>query len=509
MLSARSRLSVMMFLQYFVWGSWAVSAGGYMGKTLQFDGPSIGLIYSTTAIGAIFAPLFVGYIADRFFATERILATLHIVGGALLVGASYQTRVQPLFQIMVGYALCYMPTLALTNSISMANIGDPEKEFPRIRVFGTLGWIAAGLIVGILMGEESSAFFKMAGGASVVLGVFCLALPHTPPRGASGGDALGLGAIKLFKEPSFTVFAICSFLICIPLAFYYGFANTFLVETDRPAPTALQTLGQISEVFFMAAMPWFIVRLGVKYMLLVGMGAWVVRYLCFSTLDFSLLLVGLVLHGICYDFFFVASQIYVDKKAPRDMRASAQSLIAFITLGLGMFVGSNVSGWIVNQYPELKIEATSRDGQVIAAASLPNWAATESQDSAWKYLDLKSTVRGLLFDEKQEASKHGPDFAAVNDTNGDGKLQVAEIPDQWIERPNVDDPNLDVTYSGTALRAAFAQLDPNSEGVITRAQWRAAQAHDWSKIWIWPALMAGVTCLLFWIGFHDRVQAVD
>ena len=193
MLSARSRLSVMMFLQYFVWGSWAVSAGGYMGKTLGFDGQSIGLIYSTTAIGAIFAPLFVGYVADRFFATERILATLHLVGGGLLLFAAQQTDVKPLFWTMVAYALCYMPTLALTNSISFANIGDTEKEFPRIRVFGTVGWIAAGLIVGIVLGGVENTFFQMAGGASILLGLYCLTLPHTPPRGAIRGRRTGTG----------------------------------------------------------------------------------------------------------------------------------------------------------------------------------------------------------------------------------------------------------------------------------------------------------------------------
>ncbi len=214
-----------------------------------------------------------------------------------------------------------MPTLALTNSISFQNIGDPEKDFPLIRVFGTLGWIVAGLVVGIVLGGTEKWFFYMAGGASLLLAGFCLVLPHTPPRGAAaGGDVLGIGAIGLLKEPSFAIFCIASFLICIPLAFYYSFANQFLVETDMPVPTALQTIGQISEVFFMAMMPFFIVRLGVKNMLLVGMLAWVIRYLCFSTLNFSLILVGLVLHGICYDFFFVASQIYVDKKAPRDLR---------------------------------------------------------------------------------------------------------------------------------------------------------------------------------------------
>ena len=323
--SARLRLQLMMFLQYFVWGSWVVSIGGYMGATLHFDGLQISSIFSTTALGAIFAPLFVGYVADRFFATERVLAFLHFIGGGLLIVAAGQTEFRWLMGIMVGYSACYMPTLALTNSISFQNIGDPEKDFPRIRVFGTLGWIAAGLVVGIVLGGTNNAFFYLAGGSSILLAAICLFLPHTPPRGAAGGDVLGLGAIKLLKEPSFTVFAICSFLICIPLSFYYNYANLFLVQVDAPAPTALMVLGQISEVFFMAAMPFFILRLGVKNMLLVGMLAWVVRYLCFSTLDFQLILLGLVLHGICYDFFFVASQIYVDKKAPRDMRASAKA----------------------------------------------------------------------------------------------------------------------------------------------------------------------------------------
>jgi nucleoside transporter len=509
MLSARTRLSVMMFLQYFVWGSWAVSAGGYMGETLKFTGQNIGTIYSTTAIGAIFAPLFVGYVADRFFATEKILATLHLIGGMLLIVAARQTVFMPLLVTMIFYALCYMPTLALTNSISFQNIGDPEKEFPRIRVYGTLGWIVAGLIVGIALGDaKNSVFFDMAGVASIVLAAYCLTLPHTPPRGATGGDVLGLGAVGLFKEPSFTVFAVCSFLICIPLAFYYGFANQYLGETDRPAPTALQTLGQISEVFFMAAMPYFIVRLGVKYMLLVGMLAWVARYLCFSTLNFPLVLLGLVLHGVCYDFFFVASQIYVDKKAPRDLRASAQSLIAFITLGLGMFVGSNVSGWIVNQYPAISVAATTARDEAIAAAPLPNWADRGATDSAWKYLDISTTVHDL-FSEKKPQTERGPDFAAANDANGNGTLELDEIPDTWVEKPDANDATKDMTYSGTALRQAFAQIDHNSGGVVTRAQWRAAQAHDWQKIWVWPALMAGATCLLFWLGFHDRVSTVD
>jgi len=501
--SVRLRLQLMMFLQYFVWGSWAVSAGGYMGSTLNFGGLDIGKIYSTTALGAILAPLFVGYVADRFFATERVLAFLHAAGGALLILAASQKEVSNLFWVMLAYSLCYMPTLALTNSISFQNIGDPEKDFPRIRVFGTLGWIAAGLVVGILLGGTNNTFFYLAGGASIALAALCLVLPHTPPRGASSSDVFGLGAIKLFKEPSFTVFAICSFLICIPLSFYYSQANVFLVQTDSPAPTALQVLGQISEVFFMAAMPFFITRLGVKNMLLVGMFAWVARYLCFSSLDFPLILIGLVLHGICYDFFFVASQIYVDKKAPRDMRASAQSLIAFITLGLGMYAGSYIAGWVVQQYPPTTVVATAADGKEIAAAPLPNWTG-EPDKSLWRYLDLSATIKGMLTKPVEGESAAPPDFAATVDANKDGAIELNEIPDNWVEQTAPGDASKNVTYSGEALRKAFPAIDKDSDGHVTRAEWRAAQASAWQKIWIWPAMMAGVTCLIFWLGFHDK-----
>jgi len=512
--SVRARLSVMMFLQYFVWGGWGVSIGGYMGGTLQFTPSEIGWIFSTTAIGAMISPLFVGYIADRFFSTERILSALHLAGGVLLILAAEQTKFPPLMALMVVYGICYMPTLALTNSISFQNIGDPEKDFPLIRVFGTLGWIAAGLFVGIVLGGTEKWFFYMAGGASLLLGVFCFALPHTPPRGsAAGGDVLGLGAVSLLKEPSFAIFCLASFLICIPLSFYYSFANQFLVETDMPVPTALQTLGQISEVFFMAAMPFFIVRLGVKNMLMVGMLAWVARYFLFSSLNFSLILVGLVLHGVCYDFFFVASQIYVDKKAPRDLRASAQSLIYFITLGLGMFVGANVSGLIVSWYPPVTIEAVTIVEETNKPATgqqpLPNWASTGQSDSMWRFLDLSSVIRPLLFKADSDKKEPSPDFAKQNDANKDGQLQLSEMPEVWVERKDMTDPTKDVTYHREALVGLFDPthgIDADGDQNITRIEWRVAQGHNWQKIWIWPALMAGVTCLLFWLGFHDKVS---
>ncbi len=502
--SVRTRLSIMMFLQYFVWGSWGASAGGYMGAALKFSPDQIGWIYSTTAIGAMISPLFVGYFADRFFATERILAFLHLVGGVLLVAAGQQTGFAPLMSVMLAYAVCFMPTLALTNSISFVNIGDPEKDFPAIRVWGTIGWIAAGLVVGVLLGGTQKWFFHLAGGCSILLALYCLTLPHTPPRRESGGgDVFGMAAVGLLREPSFAVFVFCSFLICIPLAFYYTFANQFLTETDMPVPTALQTVGQISEIFFMAAMPFFIRRLGVKYMLLIGMLAWVARYICFSSLAFPWILVGLVLHGVCYDFFFVASQIYVDQKAPRHLRASAQSFIAFVTLGVGIFLGNMAGGKIVGDYPPLTRTAGLQGSEKTQTVLLPAWRSQEQYTGFWKYLDLSATVRQAMFGKSEETAP--PDFAQANDKNQNGQIETDEIPDRWVEQKSAQPSEDDLVYDGIELRSAFRAIDTDRSGAISRAEWRAKQAHDWKTIWLWPAAMAAVTCLVFLAGFNDRV----
>ncbi|HJT36405.1 MAG TPA: MFS transporter [Pirellulales bacterium] len=507
--SVRTRLSIMMFLQYFVWGSWGASAGGYMGSALKFSNSEISWIYSTTAIGAMISPLFVGYFADRFFATERILAFLHLVGGGLLIAAGEQTGFTPLMSIMLAYAICFMPTLALTNSISFLNIGDPEKDFPAIRVWGTIGWIAAGLVVGILLGGTEKWFFHMAGGSSILLALYCLTLPHTPPRrGETVSDVFGVEAVGLLREPSFAVFVFCSFLVCIPLAFYYTLANQFLTETDKPVPTALMTIGQVSEIFFMAAMPFFIRRLGVKYMLLIGMLAWVARYLCFSTLEFSWILLGLVLHGVCYDFFFVGSQIYVDQKAPRHLRASAQSFIAFVTLGVGIFVGNYINGKIVDarQYAPLDRQATIQSSGETVRAPLPNWRSQEEYTGFWKYLDLSSTIRAKWFPRAEKSAP--PDFAAENDKNHNGKIEADEIPDRWVEQKAAEPkPDEDLVYDGLDIRSAFHVIDDDRDGSISRAEWRAQQAHDWTWIWRWPAWMAAITCLIFLFGFNDRVGA--
>ncbi len=355
--ATRAKLSALMFLQYFVWGAWSVTVGTWLGQTLGFSGEQIGLASGTTALAAILSPLFVGMVADRFFATERLLAALHIAGAAILLYASTRTAFGPFYGVLLAYALCFMPTLALSNSISFHHMNDPEREFPRIRVLGTIGWIVAGLLVGTLGLEATAVPLRLAAGASLLLGCFCLALPHTPPhRGARArvGDLLGLGALAMLRDRSFAVFVLGSFLICIPLQFYYAFANPFLNEIGLANAAGTMTLGQMSEIGFMLVMPWFFTRLGVKRMLAVGMAAWVARYLLFAHADTDgrawMLYGGILLHGICYDFFFVTGQIYVDRRAPADLRAAAQGLIAFVTLGLGMFIGSWTSGRIVDVY---------------------------------------------------------------------------------------------------------------------------------------------------------------
>jgi nucleoside transporter len=353
----RLKLSAMMFLQYFVWGSWYVTMGTWLGQTLHFSGEQIGLAAGTTALAAMISPFFVGMVADRFMATERILAALHIVGGAILFYSSTQTTFRGFYVAILLYTLCYMPTLALSNSLSFRQMRDPGREFPAVRVLGTIGWIVAGLVIGTLKLEPTGVPFQIAGAGSVVLGIFCLALPHTPPARtghATLRDVLGLDALKLLGEPSFAIFVLGSFLVCIPLQFYYAFANLFLNELQVTNAAGKMTLGQMSEIFFMLVMPWFFRRLGVKYMLLVGMAAWTTRYLLFAYGDNAalvwMLYLGILLHGICYDFFFVTGQIYVDTKAPPDLRAAAQGFIAFVTLGVGMFIGSWASGRIVDIY---------------------------------------------------------------------------------------------------------------------------------------------------------------
>jgi len=357
------RLSAMMFIQFFVWGAWFVTLGTYLGR-IGFTGSDIGFAYLTNNIGAMVAPFFVGMIADRFFSSQKILGALHVAGAVVLYVVSDLEAQSAIILGLILYNICYMPTLALVNAVSFGVMEVPDTQFPKVRVWGTLGWIVAGLsisfgLAGFVAGVEATSVpMKMAALASLVLGLYSFTLPDTPPQNAGGKvtvrELLGFDALALLKDRSFAVFALCSLLVSIPLAFYYAFTNPFLNEVGMTSVAATMTLGQASEVLFMILMPLFFVRLGVKWMLLAGMLAWVARYALFAAGDWDtgawMLYAGIVLHGICYDFFFVTGQIYVDRKAGKAIRASAQGFIALLTYGVGLAIGSVLAGATVDYF---------------------------------------------------------------------------------------------------------------------------------------------------------------
>jgi nucleoside transporter len=380
--TVRFQLSVMMFLNFFVWGIWFVTMGTYLtkgntvfgaGNEAVTDAQS-GLAYGTQCLGAIIAPFIIGMIADRYFAAQKILGVLHLAGAALLYYITTQTEFGSFYTSLLIYMIIYMPTLALVNAIALNQVTNAEKQFSYIRVWGTIGWIAAGAIIGWMAWEKNPSSlgltYKVAAVVSALYGIFCFFLPNTPPpkagKDVSFAEVVGLDALKVLKDRNYLVFFVASILICIPLAFYYGQTNVFLNElTPKMEGAAFkQTFGQMSETLFLFLMPLFFARFGTKQMLLIGMIAWVLRYALFAygdtTSNIWMLYLGIILHGICYDFFFVTGQIYTDQKAGEKVRSSAQGLITLATYGVGMYIGF----WLAGNYAA-KYAITDAAGKVI------------------------------------------------------------------------------------------------------------------------------------------------
>jgi nucleoside transporter len=361
------KLSVMMFLEFFIWGSWFVTLGPFLTNTLHASGAQQGSIFGTQSWGAIIAPFIIGLIADRYFNAERILGVLHLAGAVLMYQMYKAQDVAVFFPYTLGYMILYMPTLGLVNSVSFRQLTDPEKEFSFIRVWGTLGWIVAGLAISYIFHWDGAAgtshgflrnTFLMASIVSVILGLFSFTLPATPPKAstekATVSQILGLDALKLLKDKNFLVFFIASILICIPLSFYYLHASSFLTDLKVDNPTGKMTIGQASEVLFLLALPLFFKKFGFKWTIVVGMLAWAVRYAMFAygnagELSFMLIL-GIALHGVCYDFFFVSGQIYTDSKAGPQIKSAAQGVITLATYGVGMLIGFYIAGLISDAY---------------------------------------------------------------------------------------------------------------------------------------------------------------
>ena len=355
----RIQLSVMMFFNFFIWGAWFVTMGTYL-KSINATDVQVGIAYGTQSLGAIIAPFVIGLIADRFFSAQKILGMLHLIGAFLLYYITTIHDFGTFYPVLLVYMILFMPTLALVNTVSFKQLTSPEKQFANIRVWGTIGWIIAGLIIGWMAWEKNASLentFRLASIVSLVLGIFSFTLPDTPPPKAgtktSVGEILGLDAIGLLKDRNFFVFFLSSLLICIPLAFYYHETNIYLNEIGVNAAAGKMAFGQMSEMVFLFLMPFFFSKWGVKKMLLIGMAAWVIRYLCFGFGNTGsgmwMLYAGIILHGVCYDFFFVTGQVYTDARAGERIRASAQGMITLATYGVGMLIGFWIAGLVAEK----------------------------------------------------------------------------------------------------------------------------------------------------------------
>ncbi len=367
-LTVRIQLMLMMFLMFFTWGSWYGQMGKYLFTTLNATGDQIGNAYATFSIASIIAPFFIGMIADRYFSAQKVMGILNLLGAAILYFLIQNQSADNFFWYILAYTLTFAPNLALSSSIAMNQMKDPGKEFPVIRVLGTIAWIVVTNIIGFYEVGDKVTIFQIAMFTSIAWAVFAFTLPNTPPKAtgnATVGQILGTDALVLFKDRSFLIFFLSSVLVCIPLAFYYAHGNLSLTESNMTNVENKMSLGQVSEVGFMLLIPFALQKFGIKKMLIVGLIAWITRFICFGYGDGIssewVLYLAILLHGVCYDFFFVTGQIYTDNKAGEKIKNSAQGLITFATYGVGMGIGSYLSGKVLTRYTTVVDGVTKHD----------------------------------------------------------------------------------------------------------------------------------------------------
>lgn len=366
----KTRLGTMMFLEYVIWGAWYVTLTTYLTGPLHFTGTQAGAVFGTTAVASIVAPIFVGLVADRYFATERVMAALYALGAVCMLAATQVTSFFGMYVVILAFCLCYFPTVSLTNSLAMQQVADPGRDFPAIRMMGTIGWIVINLVVGFMAIEATTTPFLLTAGACVVMALYSLmVLPHTPPRpearSATVGQLIGLDAVSMLKDRSFAIFVVASVLACIPLTFYYSFTNPYLNELGMVNAAGKMTLGQFSEIGMMLLMPFVFRKISVRSILLLGLFTWTVRYVLLAYGDTGtgvwMLYLAILLHGVCYDFFFMTGQLYTDQVAPAHLRSTAQGFITFLTYGVGMLIGSLLSGGALDFFSTTTGAVVTRD----------------------------------------------------------------------------------------------------------------------------------------------------
>lgn len=525
------RLCVAYFFQFAIWGSWAVPLSGY-GDVLKLSGPQIGWLYAAIPLGAVISPLFITPIADRFISAQYVVAILHFFGGLCLAAAGWlcasENQTFPLLMALILLSgMCYMPTIALVNTIVFKHMPSPSTG-PYVFIFGTIGWIVVNLFIAAFLGGAATPnFFFAAAACSIFLAVYSLTLPNTPPKGAPApgekADVLGLGALRLFKDPGFAAFAILVFLASIPACNYFFPAQvSFLTQRGYPEPLALTTLNQFSEIAFMALLPLFIAKIGLKNVLALGMAAWTLRYFAFAQSSFNLTIIGLLLHGFCYSFLYVAAYMYADKKAPANLKASVQGLMAFLLLGVGQTLGSLGYGYVRDSVPpkmtEIAISA-SEENKADGFAALPAWHDAKMENSAWRYLDLSTTVKNLIKGGKADVKKSAH-FGSDVDTNRDNIITQDELDkmphilfyDIPLNKNNVKTRNenakKNIKEEPIAMKTAFskdeitkllAAMRVSGYESVTRDEYFAVQANDWKFIWTIPAFWIGACFVVFMI----------